>query len=174
MVVLESIDQLKELLDSDLFNRVEYNYNKNNLNTILQYRGYINDEGIVKNTIKFHQRPSNSPSTIEANRLGLRYIVKNRIDVGTDITILDIETFIDNLNQEVAYEKDRDIKQIAYNRFNAFKKQLEVIGARIPTQNMQSYMGLKVVAFTNSIYNEVYIPAAMAWLEGSDYGLKQS
>lgn len=172
MVVLESIDQLKELLDSDLFNRVEYNYNKNNLNTILQYRGYINDEGIVKNTIKFHQKPSNSPSPIDANRLGLRYIVKNRIDIGTDITTLDIETFIDNLNQEVAYEKDRDIKQIAYNRFNAFKKQLEVIGARIPTQSMQSYMGLKVVAFTNSIYNEVYIPAAMAWLEGSDYGLK--
>ena len=173
MVVLNSLEQLKELLDSDLFNRVEYNYNTNNLNDILQYRGYVNEEGLVKKAIKFHQA-SNRPSPVETDRFRLRYIVGKQIDIGTDITTLDVDTLIDDLNQEVVYESDRDIKQIAYNRFNAFKRQLEVIGARIPTQSMQSYMGLKVVAFTNSIYNEVYIPAAMAWLEGSDYGLKLS
>lgn len=171
MVVLNSIEQLQELLDSDLFNRVEYNYNSNNLNEILKYRGYINDEGLVTKEIKFHQA-ANRLSPVETDRFRLRYIVGKQIEVGTDITKLDIESLIEDLNQEVEYEKDRDIKQIAYNRFNAFKKQLEVIGARIPTQSMQSYMGLKIVALTNSIYNEVYIPAAMAWLEGSNKKIK--
>jgi hypothetical protein len=34
------------------------------------------------------------------------------------------------------------------------------IGARIPTQSMQSFMGMEIVGFSDSDKNEVYVPAA--------------
>jgi hypothetical protein len=34
---------------------------------------------------------------------------------------------------------------------------------------MQSFMGLEVVGFSDSDVNEVYVPAAQTWLQGSDY-----
>ena len=63
------------------------------------------------------------------------------------------------LNGDQEYKRDKDITRIARERYASFIKQLEYIGARIPTQSMQSFMGLKLVDFTNSKVNEVYVPA---------------
>lgn len=61
--------------------------------------------------------------------------------------------------------------KLAEQRFEAFKQSLYLVGARIPTQAMQSFMPLKVVAFTDDLTNVVYVPRMQTWLEGSDYDI---
>ena len=64
-------------------------------------------------------------------------------------------------------QRSDEIDALAKQNYYAFLKQLEYVGARIPTQSMQSFMGLRVVDFSESDVNEVYIPSSMQWLEGS-------
>lgn len=62
-------------------------------------------------------------------------------------------------------------QKLAEQRFEAFKQSLNLVGARIPTQAMQSFMPLKVIAFTDDLTNVVYVPRMQTWLEGSDYDI---
>lgn len=75
------------------------------------------------------------------------------------------------LNDSSKYENEEKIERLSKSRFNAFKSQLNLIGARIPTQNQQSFMPLKIIAFSDSQYNEIYIPKSQTWLQGSDYDI---
>lgn len=61
-----------------------------------------------------------------------------------------------------------ELKQLSKQRFWAFKASLNVVGARIPTQAMQSFMPMRVVAFTDDEYNVIYVPRQQLWLQGSD------
>jgi len=71
--------------------------------------------------------------------------------------------------KEEEYQLQRKFKHLAKKRFDAFQKSLYLVGARIPTQGMQSYMPMKVVMLTNSKINDIYVPRVQTWLEGSDY-----
>jgi hypothetical protein len=42
-------------------------------------------------------------------------------------------------------------------KHSSFLKSLEVIAARIPAQSMQSFMGMKVVAFEDTDTNNAYV-----------------
>ena len=55
--------------------------------------------------------------------------------------------------------------------YDSFQKALNIVGARIPTQAMQSFMPMRVVAFTDVETNAVYVPAAQTSLQGSDYDI---
>ena len=71
-------------------------------------------------------------------------------------------------------ELARNIKAIdnlAEERWIAFQKSINYVGTRIPAQSMQSFMPLKVVAFTSSVKNEVYVPFSLTWAAGSDYDI---
>ena len=50
----------------------------------------------------------------------------------------------------------------------SFKKSLEIIAARIPAQNQQSFMPMKVVAFDNPNINTAYVSIMQFFLQGSD------
>ena len=63
------------------------------------------------------------------------------------------------------------LNQISKQRYYAFKASLNIVGARIPTQAMQSFMPMKIVAFTEDKYNAIYIPRQQTWLQGSDYDI---
>jgi len=43
-----------------------------------------------------------------------------------------------------------------------------MLGTRIPTQAMQSFMPMEIVGFTDSVVNDVYVPVQMFFLQGSD------
>lgn len=45
---------------------------------------------------------------------------------------------------------------------------MNFIGTRIPCQSMQSFAPMRVVAFSDSELNEVFVPTNIMWLEGSD------
>ena len=50
----------------------------------------------------------------------------------------------------------------------SFKKSLDIIAARIPAQNQQSFMPMKVVAFDNPNLNTAYVNIMQFFLQGSD------
>ena len=69
--------------------------------------------------------------------------------------------------KEEAKQFQRNIKRLAKRQYDAFEKSLYLVGARIPTQGMQSYMPMKVIMFTDSKVNDIYVPKAQTWLQGS-------
>ena len=65
----------------------------------------------------------------------------------------------------------RKIETKARLQYESFLKQLDYVGARIPTQSMQSFMALRLVGFSDSDTNDVYVPKSQTWLQGSDYDI---
>lgn len=61
--------------------------------------------------------------------------------------------------------------RLARDQYTAFKQCFNFVGARIPTQNMQSYMPFEVAAFIDSDKNEIYLPKQNTYLTGSDYDI---
>lgn len=51
----------------------------------------------------------------------------------------------------------------------SFLKSLEVVAARIPSQCMHSFMGMKIVGFIDSDINDCYVSKHQILLQGSDY-----
>lgn len=66
---------------------------------------------------------------------------------------------------------DHMFETLAKNRYEAFLKGLQFIGARIPTQAMQSFMPFEVICFIDDDQNKVYVPKANTHIEGSDYDI---
>jgi hypothetical protein len=48
---------------------------------------------------------------------------------------------------------------------------LNYVGARIPTQAMQSFMAMQLIGVVNTKDNVVYVPKSQTYLEGSDYDI---
>lgn len=63
---------------------------------------------------------------------------------------------------------------LAKQRFWAFRASLNIVSARIPTQAMQSFMPMRIVAFTDDEYNTIYVSRSQAWLQGSDYDIDKN
>lgn len=65
--------------------------------------------------------------------------------------------------------------QLMYSRsqemYNSFLKSLDVVVARIPSQSMQSFMAMKVIAYDNPNINNAFVSTAQIWLQGSDYDI---
>ena len=60
---------------------------------------------------------------------------------------------------------------LAKNRYEAFIRGIQFIGARIPTQAMQSFMPFEVICFLDDDQNKAYVPKANTHIEGSDYDI---
>lgn len=66
---------------------------------------------------------------------------------------------------------DRMFHRLAREKRTSFLKSLEFIAARIPAQSMQSFMPMKVVAFSESEKNIAYVSHWQIWLQGSDFDI---
>lgn len=64
---------------------------------------------------------------------------------------------------------DHMFETLAKNRYDAFIRGIQFIGARIPTQAMQSFMPFEVICFLDDDQNKAYVPKANTHIEGSDY-----
>lgn len=70
-------------------------------------------------------------------------------------------------NQE-KQDFERRISRRAKLMFESFKRQRKMLGTRIPTQAMQSFMPMEIVGYTDSEVNDVYVPVQQFFLQGSD------
>lgn len=66
------------------------------------------------------------------------------------------------------YEDSRIIKSLR-EKHTSFLKSLDVVAARIPSQSMQSFMPMRVVAFDNPDVNTAFVSTMQILLQGSDY-----
>lgn len=56
-------------------------------------------------------------------------------------------------------------------KHTSFLRSLDVVAARIPSQSMQSYMPMKVVAYDNPDINTAYVSTYQILLQGSDFDI---
>lgn len=132
---------------------VSYNYNRNNWKTLLgiQYHYNIDENG---------------------NFVNDTFIANYTIPKGTNINNI---KFSKDLLGKLINAEDRRfnkvIDKLSKEQYKAFVKSLRMIGARIPSQAMQSFSGVEVVNFTDSDENEIYLPRTLTWIAGSDYDI---
>lgn len=155
VMLVDSLSEIDEILESDYYNNVRFNYTENNRSLLFdyQYRDSITD-GIANKDI--YLETSYGPIIIKKDSLISDYTNKISVNQFKEI-------------EEQLYQNRLDY--IAKEMWNAFEAQLICVGARIPTQSMQSFMGMEVVGFSDSDKNEIYVPAVQTWLQGSDYDI---
>ena len=61
-----------------------------------------------------------------------------------------------------------EIQTIAKEMYESYVKQRLVIGTRIPTQAMPSFMPMEIVDFTDSEVNDLYVPTDLLSIQGAD------
>ena len=165
IMVVNDLDEIDELLEQPVFNGVRYRYNERNAVSVFkhQYKNYIDaDTGILKRDIYIKDKDN-----VETFKFAKGKNFQDLVDykLNTD------DEFVSNLNENETRYKNEQVYRQAQQRYSAFLKQLQYVGARIPTQSMQSFMGLQLVGFSNSDVNEIYVPAVQTWLQGSDYDI---
>ena len=157
MIYVKDNQVLQKLKSSDIFDFIRYKYTKNNAGYLLKdqyhYNIYSNND---KNLIK-------KPIIFRGNTL---------VEKDTDIDNYEFDDdTIELLNKYANEKSQKRLNKFAIDKFNAFKKSLYMIGARIPSQSMQSFSGVEVINFTDSYENEVYLPRTLTWIAGSDYDI---
>lgn len=74
-------------------------------------------------------------------------------------------------NYKKYYNEIQHIIRAGHRKHTAFLKSLDIVAARIPSQSLQSFMPMKVVAYDNPNRNAAYVSNLQLLLQGSD--LKQ-
>lgn len=81
---------------------------------------------------------------------------------------------IEYLNNSGRIENSDTIYKIANKRIEAFKEYLKISSGRIPAQNMQSIMSMKVIGFTGNKSASMYVSPIQLYLQGSDLDIDKS
>lgn len=93
------------------------------------------------------------------------------------ITKKDIENLSNLLKDPIKNSKEISRIQCSseyingIEQYNSFMESLKIIAARIPSQNMASFMGMKIVAFSNGDRNTAYVSDHQIFLQGSDFDI---
>ena len=69
---------------------------------------------------------------------------------------------------DINNENDPIVK-IGRAKYQSFLKSLDIVATRTPSQSMQSFMPMQVVAFDNPDINTAYVSTLQILLQGSDY-----
>lgn len=83
---------------------------------------------------------------------------------------------VNSMNDYNAMLKDNELKDFAMQHLKelgeqmhtSFLRSLEIIAARIPAQNQQSFMAMEVEAYDNPDINSAYVSVFQFYLQGSD------
>lgn len=145
LIVLNNPDNLNELLNTGMFDIHRYNYTETNYKDLLELQ-FGEQENIE---LKIQEKGKSKFKTFDLEDPDLIYAL------------------IDN----ESHQFQNRIRTAAKNKYDAFIKSLQFVGARIPTQNMQSFAALEVVAFSDTDTNSIYVPKMITYLEGSDFDI---
>lgn len=73
----------------------------------------------------------------------------------------------DRMNRENKTFHER-MRVRAQRMYESFELQCKMLGTRIPTQDMQSFMPEEVIGWTDSTVNDLYVPVQMFVIKGND------
>ena len=65
----------------------------------------------------------------------------------------------------------KSLMKTADEIYQSFVSSCRIMAARIPSQNQQSFMSMKIALFDNSGLNNAYVNSMQQWLQGSDYDI---
>lgn len=153
LIVVKSEEEFKNLLDSGYFNYAQYNYTTENYQTLLSIQDFDETHEL--------QRYKNV-------RFGFARTEKILL---SDILQTSPEAIVDALREDNDIQVKQRRRKLAEQRWIAYKETLRFIGARIPTQSMQSFSGAEIVMFADIDTNECWLPRVVTWIEGSDYDI---
>lgn len=143
--VVDSIDALYNLYQSETFDGIEFNPKSKE----------------IPNIIKFVSDP-NADETISE----IKDILIDNIDYAGSARL-----GFQNSIKEQRFLLNKQIGDAAKKKYTSFLKSLEFIAARIPSQSMQSFMPMVIKEFTESEKNVAYVSHWQLWLQGSDYDI---
>ena len=166
IVLVDDLSEVEEMLDSGVYDSIRYNYTTSNQKDLFkfQFKDNIDEQGYLTESVYLRR----GENIIRKFKAGTE---TNPIHIDSFFNDINLEALADQLNVNEENEHSEKADTIARQKYAAFEKQLYCVGARIPTQSMQSYMAMEIVGFTDSDVNEVYVPAAQTWLQGSDYDI---
>lgn len=150
VLVVEDLNYLQDVLDSKQYAYIRYNYNEFNWKQLLQflYPNIFDENGIANKDAKIK--------------------IGNTIYTANDLnqSVFDGQLVLDEQDQH-----NSRLQKLGEKQYKAFEAQLNYILTRIPAQSMQSFMDVKVETWIDSEMNEVYVPRALTWIQGSDYDI---
>lgn len=147
---------LNRLKNSRLFSDIKYSlseYTDFKEFCKVRYSKYIDENG--RSTRRF--------------KIG-NFVINNESDVNKVFDKYKDDIVI-NFKADQYNDIQRKNKLLAEKQFVAFKRFLECIGTRIPSQALQSCAKCRIIGFTGSRTNDVYVPQTLTWVAGSDYDI---
>ena len=78
---------------------------------------------------------------------------------------------INSSNFEQYLDENNPIVEAGRAKHSSFLKSLDIVAARIPSQSLQSFMPMKVVAYDNPNRNSAYVSNLQILLQGSDFDI---
>lgn len=164
-IVVETLDDVREIQNSGIFQGLRANYTTSNWKDLLklQFPNVIDELGDIEGEINLYY-PSTVGTQFDYNNQFIgKTLIGNLDNYGDEIVPFLIEN--DNCYQW------NSAKIKAHNTMLSFIESLNFIGARIPTQSMQSFSTASVKVFADTMTNECYMPKNLTWIEGSDYDI---
>lgn len=87
-----------------------------------------------------------------------------------------LQTQLDNLSENTKHNietlvkaKEALMRKEAHKKWVSFQDSLKFIASRIPAQTLQSFMAMRLVAWTENSKNMCYVSHFQTYLQGSDY-----
>lgn len=100
------------------------------------------------------------------------------IDQGVkDLLQVQLEGLGENKKQNIAAlnkAKEELLRKEAHKKWVSFQDSLKFIASRIPAQTLQSFMAMKLVAWTENSKNMCYVSHFQTYLQGSDYDIDKA
>jgi len=171
-IVITEMARINELNKSKLFDTYKLNYTESNKEYLIDFAfgdDIIDNKSIHLTTLYEGTVGTQSITFDPPGTKGKISVDENGIPLTYDQIIKHISA--STLNSDEEYRFDQRLRILGDRRLESFKKQLLYIGARIPTQSMQSFMPMELVAFSDDETNYIMVAKQQTWLQGSDYKL---
>ena len=162
IIVVETLDDVNEIMNSGIFAGKRHNFTPENVKDLLRikYSDYIDGDYIYERI------------PMKSRKLGsFKDIVTLPGILTGDLNEIDVNKVVEMLLENEKCEVYQTAKTFAANKYKSFQESLKFIGARIPTQSMQSFSNARVKLFVDTLANDCYMPRVITWLEGSDFDI---
>lgn len=108
---------------------------------------------------------------VDFNNLDL--LLKEKLDAELDTRKNDrgLNKILSTIENSILRNLTKKNRTLSERLYVSFKKSLEIIGARIPGQDLQSYMGMEIVHFLNGQANAIYVSPWHQLYTGEDFDI---